>query len=147
MSHYTVARLVEASAAVAHPPPDAMVPRVVFVCTHNSARSQPAAARGSKVSDIPATSAGTHPADRVHPRAVATARRHGLRIGRARTHHVADTVQPGDLLVAVCDNAHEELTATSSPPDGDQRRGWLHWAVPDPVTAGVGQLVGAAGVG
>ncbi|HEX2808211.1 MAG TPA: helix-turn-helix domain-containing protein [Kineosporiaceae bacterium] len=112
------------------------VPRVVFVCTHNSARSQLAAAAWGRVSTIPAASAGTHPAARVHPRAVAAARRHGLRLGRARTHHLTDTVQPGDLLVAVCDNAHEELAAGPARPalDGAATgRGWLHWAVPDPV--------------
>jgi protein-tyrosine-phosphatase/DNA-binding transcriptional ArsR family regulator len=112
------------------------VSRVVFVCTHNSARSQLAAAAWARVSTIPAASAGTHPAARVHPRAVAAARRHGLRIGRARTHHVADTVQPDDLIVAVCDNAHEELAAGPALPALEGAtigRGWLHWAVPDPV--------------
>jgi protein-tyrosine-phosphatase/DNA-binding transcriptional ArsR family regulator len=112
------------------------VPRVLFVCTHNSARSQLAAAAWTRVSTIPSASAGTHPAHGVHPRAVAAARRHGLRIGRPRTHHVADTVQPGDLIVAVCDSAHEELAAASAPPARDgthTSRGWLHWAVPDPV--------------
>jgi len=114
----------------------AAVPRVVFVCTHNSARSQLAAAAWARVSATPAASAGTHPAARVHPRAVAAAKRHGLRLSRARTHHLADTVQPGDLLVAVCDNAHEELAAGPSRPAVDGAptgRGWLHWAVPDPV--------------
>jgi len=38
------------------------VPRVVFVCTHNSARSQLAAQAWAVVSDIPVASAGTHPA-------------------------------------------------------------------------------------
>jgi protein-tyrosine-phosphatase/DNA-binding transcriptional ArsR family regulator len=112
------------------------VPRVVFVCTHNSARSQLAAAAWARVSAIPAASAGTHPAARVHPRAVAAARRHGLRLSRALTHHLADTVQPGDLIVAVCDNAHEELADGPARPalDGARTgRGWLHWAVPDPV--------------
>ena len=55
------------------------VPRVVFVCTANSARSQLAAARWNTISPVPAASAGTHPAVRVHPRAAATGRRHGLR--------------------------------------------------------------------
>jgi protein-tyrosine-phosphatase/DNA-binding transcriptional ArsR family regulator len=104
------------------------VPRVLFVCTANSARSQLAAADWSRVSSIPAASAGTHPAPRVHPRAVAVGRRHGLRLGRAVTHGMAAVGQPGDLVVAVCDNAFEELTAAS-------RRPSLHWAVPDPVRA------------
>ena len=134
-----VATLVEASAAVAHPPADATVPRVLFVCTHNSARSQLAAARWSQVSDIPAASAGTHPAAHVHPRTLTVARRHDLGLSAPRTRSVDDALQPGDLLVAVCDNAHEELTAAPptqplTRPAGAVGRGWLHWAIPDPVT-------------
>jgi ArsR family transcriptional regulator, arsenate/arsenite/antimonite-responsive transcriptional repressor / arsenate reductase (thioredoxin) len=52
------------------PPPRTQASRVVFVCTRNSARSQLAAAAWRQVSGIPVASAGTHPADRVHPRAV-----------------------------------------------------------------------------
>src|SRR4051812_20218709 len=52
--------------------------RVVFVCTQNSARSQLAAAIWSRRSHVPAVSAGTEPAERVHPRAMKVARRHGL---------------------------------------------------------------------
>jgi len=42
--------------------------------------------------------------------------------------HVKDVVRPGDLVVAVCDNAHEEL-----PPDLHR----LHWSIPDPVRAAI----------
>src|SRR5690348_2307636 len=35
--------------------------RVVFVCTHNSARSQLAAAAWARASHVPTASAGTHP--------------------------------------------------------------------------------------
>jgi protein-tyrosine-phosphatase len=97
--------------------------RVVFVCTHNAARSQLAAAAWRRVSSIPSTSAGTHPAARVHPRAVATARRHGLRLAAARTRQVGGLLRPDDLVIAVCDRAHEELGAEAG----------LHWAVPDPA--------------
>lgn len=117
------------------------VPRVVFVCTHNSARSQLAAASWATMSRVPVASAGTHPAEQVHPKALDVARRHGLRVVRPGTHQVEQTLRPGDLVVAVCDNAHEELTAT--PPDltlttptGAVGRGWLHWAIPDPVAEG-----------
>ncbi|WP_304454635.1 helix-turn-helix domain-containing protein [Nocardiopsis sp. YSL2] len=99
-------------------------PRVVFVCTRNSARSQLAAALWRHHSAVPAASAGTHPGAGVHARAVATARRHGLRLEAARTAHVADVLRRDDLVVAVCDNAHEELPRT---------RDRLHWSVPDPV--------------
>ena len=106
--------------------------RVLFVCTHNSARSQLAAAAWQQVSPLPAASAGTHPAPRVHPRAVAVGRRHGLRIASSRTAELADVAVRGDLIVCVCDNAHEELT---SDPDGFgvPVAGRVHWAVPDPV--------------
>ncbi|NUT98805.1 MAG: helix-turn-helix domain-containing protein [Saccharothrix sp.] len=103
-------------------------PRVVFVCSHNSARSQLAAALWKRRSPIPAASAGTHPADRVHPLAVDTARTHGLSLTRARPRHLDDVLQPDDLVVAVCDNAHEEL-------GGDPARR-LHWSVPDPAATG-----------
>jgi protein-tyrosine-phosphatase/DNA-binding transcriptional ArsR family regulator len=108
--------------------PVRVAPRVVFVCTHNSARSQLAAAVWRTCSEVPVTSGGTRPADRVNPTAVAVARRHGHRIGRSRPVSADDVLVPGDLVVSVCDSAHEVL----------QMRGreHLHWSVPDPVRAG-----------
>jgi protein-tyrosine-phosphatase len=106
--------------------------RVLFVCTQNSARSQLAAAAWQEVSPVPATSAGTHPAARVHPRTVATGRRHGLRIDPAGTTGLAEVAAAGDLIVCVCDNAHEELAAGTAA-IGVPTAGSLHWAVPDPV--------------
>ena len=84
-------------------------PRVLFVCTANSARSQLAAAIWNQLSTIPATSAGTHPGPRIHPRAIAVAERHGLRIERNRPEPLDEVLHDDDLIVAVCDNAHEEL--------------------------------------
>jgi protein-tyrosine-phosphatase len=71
---------------------------------------------------------------RVNPRAVRTARRHGLRLasGTARLDDVADD---GDLLVAVCDHVHETL-----PPARER----LHWLVPDPVPADTDEAFEAA---
>jgi protein-tyrosine-phosphatase len=109
--------------------------RVLFVCTHNSARSQLAAALWAKVSDISAASAGTDPAARVNSRAVTTARRHGLRLGVPRTAHIDDIASEGDLVVAVCDHVHETLPA-------DATR--LHWSVPDPVPADTDEAFEAA---
>jgi protein-tyrosine-phosphatase/DNA-binding HxlR family transcriptional regulator len=115
-----------APAAFAALVPAAAVPasRAVFVCTRNSARSQLAAAVWSTRGRVPAASAGTHPGPRVHRRALSTARRHGLVLDPAQTAHVRDVLRADDLVVAVCDNAHEEL--------GDALRR-LHWSVPDPV--------------
>ena len=101
----------------------AMSGRVVFVCTANSARSQLAAALWRSTTSHPVASAGTHPAPRVSPGARRAARRHRLALGDTVPADLASVLHPGDLVVSVCDNAHEEL-------DGlDQ----IHWSVPDPV--------------
>lgn len=121
-------QLVPAALVAASPNGTKPAGRVVFVCTHNSARSQFAAAVWARRSRIPAASAGTHPSDHVHPKAAAIGRRHGLPLGRSRTAHVDALLRPGDLVVAVCDNAHEEL--------GTRAPDRLHWSVPDPVRIG-----------
>lgn len=101
--------------------------RVVFVCTANSARSQLAAALWRRVSAIPVASAGTHPAERIAPGAVAAARRHSLPLRVLRPRPYADVVATDDFVITVCDNAHEELTDRATD---------LHWSVPDPVRDG-----------
>jgi protein-tyrosine-phosphatase/DNA-binding transcriptional ArsR family regulator len=101
------------------------IPRVVFVCARNSARSQFAAALLARQSAVPTASAGTRPADRVHSRAVRAARRYDLDLEDAKPRHAEDVIDGDDLVVAVCDNAHEQLT------DHSGRR--LHWSVPDPA--------------
>jgi protein-tyrosine-phosphatase/DNA-binding HxlR family transcriptional regulator len=114
--------------------------RVVFVCTHNSARSQLAAALWNDTSRVPATSAGTHPAPAVHPGAIAAARRHHIPLTPARPRHVADVLPDGDasdaLVITVCDAAHEELAAVGDAALDDGRGGWLHWSIPDPARTG-----------
>ena len=97
---------------------------IVFVCTHNSARSQLAAALWRSAHGIEAASAGTHPADRVHPGAVAAARRVGLDLGDA-TPHLFDPATPVPHIVTVCDRAHEDLRLPTR-----------HWSIPDPVEDG-----------
>jgi protein-tyrosine-phosphatase/DNA-binding HxlR family transcriptional regulator len=98
--------------------------RVVFVCTANSARSQLAAALWSVESAVPATSAGTHPAATIHPGTLAVARRRNLTLTPAAPRHVHDVVQPSDVIITVCDSAHEELGAVP---------GSVHWSVADPA--------------
>ena len=104
-----------------HPEP------ALFVCTQNSVRSQVAAALWHQLTGAPATSAGTHPAERVHPGAVAAARRAGLDLRAARPRGLDEVDERPRLVVTVCDRAHEEGTAEP---------GWLHWSVPDPVPIG-----------
>lgn len=101
--------------------------RALFVCTHNSARSQLAAALWRRRTGEHATSAGTHPAARVHPGAVAAARRARLDLAGARPRPLAAGDLDVDVAVTVCDRACEELAP---------REGWLHWSVPDPVPDG-----------
>lgn len=110
---------------------EAMVPsasreasRILFVCTQNSARSQLAVAIWNRRSNVRAASAGTHPATEVHPGAIAAAQRHHLGMRPHTPAHLDHMLAPGDLVIAVCDNAHEEL------PSDLQR---IHWSIPDPV--------------
>ena len=110
--------------------------RVVFVCTANSARSPLAEALWSRRSSIPTASAGTEPAERVHPGTVKAARRHGLTLAGTRTRRLDQVIRPGDLVVAVCDHAHEHSGPRTGP--------WLHWAVPDPAPAGTDAAFDAA---
>lgn len=97
--------------------------QALFLCSHNSARSQLAAAlwnaRGGN-----AESAGTEPAHEVHPGAVRAAARAGLDVADAIPQHVGAIGPLPELVVTVCDRAHEELKPA---PD------WLHWSIPDPA--------------
>lgn len=108
--------------------------RVLFVCSHNSARSQLAAALWRERTGRPARSAGTHPADGVHPGAIAAARRAGLDLSSARPRLLAE-IRTDEHVVTVCDRAHEEL---------DCRPDWWHWSIPDPAEAGTDDAFDAA---
>lgn len=121
----TYLQLVPGALAGLFPPRLDGVARVVFVCTHNSARSQFAAALWARHSAVPTASAGTRPADRVHPRAIRVARRYDLALRDARPRRTEDVIDRDDLVIAICDNAHEQLTA--------HRGRRLHWSVPDPA--------------
>jgi protein-tyrosine-phosphatase len=132
----TYLRLEPAVLASLTPPALGGADRVVFVCTHNSARSQLAAALWRQRTGRPVASAGTDPASGVHPRAITVAHRHGLALDPAGTAHVNDVVHDGDLVIAVCDNAHEDLTGRVRPR--------LHWSVPDPVRTGTDAAFEAA---
>ena len=100
--------------------------RVLFVCTANSARSHLAAALWRRASTVPAASAGTHPAAAIDPGAIAAATRHSLPLPRLLPRHISEVRQDGDLVVTVCDLAHEELAEATA----------VHWSIPDPVPAG-----------
>jgi len=123
--------------AFPQPPSRAVAPdarRVVFVCTANTARSHLAAAIWRRASPLAAASAGTHPGERVHRGALATARRHHLDLPDVPPRLLSDTLGAGDLVITVCDRAHEEV--------GDLA--WAHWSIPDPVPDGTAAAFDAA---
>jgi ArsR family transcriptional regulator, arsenate/arsenite/antimonite-responsive transcriptional repressor / arsenate reductase (thioredoxin) len=104
--------------------------RVLFLCTHNSARSQMAEAllrqigRGS----IEAFSAGSHPAAHVHPLAVRAMERLGIDISQARPKNFnAFRDQHFDAVVTVCDRIREVCPLF---PDDPER---IHWSFADPA--------------
>lgn len=98
--------------------------QVLFVCTHNAARSQLAAALWRDRTGRPAASAGTEPATDVAVGARRVAEQHGLRLDE-RPRHLSAVDGPVGLVVTVCDRAREH----GGWPDAPQR----HWSVPDPV--------------
>jgi ArsR family transcriptional regulator, arsenate/arsenite/antimonite-responsive transcriptional repressor / arsenate reductase (thioredoxin) len=108
--------------------------RVLFVCTANSARSHLAAALWRRASTVPAESAGTHPADQINPGALAVASRHDLTLPHVRPQHLDEVRRDDDLVVTVCDRAHEECGAQAD----------LHWSVPDPVRVGTDEAFDTA---
>ena len=107
----------------------------LFVCSANSARSQLAAALWRDLTGAPADSAGTHPAERVHPAAVAAAERAGLDLSGAEPRELTPSTALPPLVITVCDRAHEEVTGDGS---------WLHWSIPDPVPVGTKAAFDAA---
>lgn len=101
---------------------------VLFVCTHNAARSQFAAALWAHRTGRPALSAGTRPAAQVEPLAVEVGRLHGVDLSGAAPRGYTDVDADVDLVVSVCDRAREAGIPW--------RAQHLHWSVPDPVGHG-----------
>lgn len=109
--------------------------RVLFLCTHNSSRSQMAEGllrvRGGE--HFAAFSAGTHPRD-VHPLAVQVMREIGIDISAAAGYRAKSLDEflgqpPMDLVVTVCDEAAEQC------PFFQGARRQEHWGFPDPSAA------------
>lgn len=101
---------------------------VVFICSHNSARSQYAAAYWRARTGETAMSAGSDPVSRVNPIAIRVAGERGLDLGRAVPHGYDAIPATADVLISVCDRAKE-----GSLPEAGRR---LHWSIPDPVPIG-----------
>lgn len=106
--------------------------RVLFVCTHNSARSQMAEGFLRRLGGgaYEAASAGTEPGE-LHPLAVAVMAEEGIDISGQRAKSVDDFVQQQfDYVITVCDDANESC------PIFPNARHRLHWSFPNPSAAG-----------
>jgi arsenate reductase len=105
--------------------------RVLFLCTHNSARSQMAEAllRELGKGRFETCSAGTE-ATRVHPLAIRAMADVGIDIAGARSKHLAEYLgQHFDYVITVCDSANESCPVFP----GDPQR--IHWSFEDPSAA------------
>ena len=105
--------------------------RVLFVCTHNSARSQMAegflnALGGGR---FEAHSAGTE-ARGIHPLAIQAMGEEGIDVSMHESKTIDRFIgQPFDLVITVCDDAAESCPVF---PNARERR---HWSFPDPSKA------------
>ena len=105
--------------------------RVLFVCTHNSARSQMAEGllRARAGDRYEAFSAGTEVTS-VRPEAVEVMREIGVDISTQRSKGLDEFVgQPFDAVITVCDDARE--TCPVFPGGGHTD----HWSIDDPSAA------------
>ena len=107
--------------------------KVLVLCTGNSCRSIMAEALINTLhrGHYQACSAGSHPAGHVHPRSIATLKRHGIDPGQPRSKSWNEFVdQRFDLVITVCDQA-----AGESCPLFQGAPTKMHWSTPDPAKA------------
>ena len=106
---------------------------VLFLCTHNSARSQIAEALMHRKAERRApgryrvASAGSTPGTSVHPAAVRALRAHGIDWSGKQPKSV-DAVRDDawDLIITVCDRAKETCPTMPGQP------AFAHWGMDDP---------------
>lgn len=103
-------------------------PKVLFVCTGNSCRSQLAEGllRDMAGDRFEVFSAGSHPS-RVHPASIAVLAEWGIDI----SHHTSDPIEEYldkniDIVITVCDNANQVCPVFP----GNVER--IHWSIDDP---------------
>lgn len=119
--------------------------QILVLCTGNSARSQVAealiATLGAQrtAGRVTAASAGSRPAPRVNPGAIAVLATHGIPWGDRPPRHI-DTVaaEPFDLVITVCDHARDACPILPG------ARATVHWGLPDPADATDPEAVRAA---
>ena len=109
------------------------IPRtsVLFVCTHNSARSimGEALVRAKGGDDFVAESAGTEPAE-VRPLTLRVLEEAGISTEGLRSKSVEEFMgRKFDYIITVCDSARQNCPVF--PGEGDR----FHWGYPDPSAA------------
>jgi protein-tyrosine-phosphatase/DNA-binding transcriptional ArsR family regulator len=110
---------------------DGPPPRLLFLCTSNSARSQMAEALVGHLSQgqVQAWSAGSHPAQAVNPLAVRALARWGIQMSQSEPKSLELFVgQSFDRVITLCDRVRERCPTW---PDSSP----LHWSLPDPSAA------------
>lgn len=107
--------------------------KVLFVCVHNTARSQMAEAWMNDLCSgmFEARSAGITPAESVNPLAVKAMQEVGIDISGSKPRSVFDVYKAGEVfsyIITVCDQASAEQCPVFL---GLVRQ--LHWSFPDPA--------------
>jgi protein-tyrosine-phosphatase len=103
--------------------------RVLFLCTHNSARSQLAEGilRTLGRNQVEVFSAGNEPAE-VHPMAIALLEAWDIdtseHTSKSMDHFLGDTF---DYVITVCDRVRESCPTFPNDPQE------IHWSLPDPI--------------
>lgn len=108
-----------------------MKKKILFICVHNSARSQMAEAFLNQLCgrEFEAASAGLEPG-KLNPLVVEAMREIGMDISGNKTKAVSDYIRPGQAfacVITVCDEANAERCPIFP---GITTR--LHWNFPDP---------------
>lgn len=107
--------------------------RVLFLCTENSARSQMAEGllRQLGQGNFEAASAGSQPAEQVHPLARRVMEQVSIDMSQAMPKHMSMFQgQHFDAIVTVCDRVREICPTFPGDPEH------IHWSFPDPALAG-----------
>jgi protein-tyrosine-phosphatase/DNA-binding transcriptional ArsR family regulator len=107
-------------------------PRVLFLCTGNSTRSQIAEALLERMSDgkVETASAGSRPKP-LHTNTVRVLKKRGIDISTNRTKHLDEFLRRRfDMVITLCDRVREVCPEFPSHPQ------LVHWSIPDPALEG-----------
>ncbi len=107
---------------------------ILFLCTHNSARSVVGEVLATQISSgrFMGYSAGSAPGGKVNPFAVEIAEKYGYDLSKLRSKSWDEYSVPGapvmDFIITVCDNAAGEVC-----PFWPGKPATAHWGYPDPA--------------